>query len=58
MGWPDYATTATGYSAVPADTMHYFLLFTTVRETLQNACKLETEVIDKVAEGCFASRLV
>ena len=54
MGWPDRASTATGIS----DRMHYFLLFTTVRDTLQNACKLESEVIDKVAEACFASRLI
>jgi hypothetical protein len=52
MGWPDHASTTTG----PSDIMHYFLLFTVVRDTLQNACKLESEVIDKVAEGCFASR--
>jgi len=38
--------------------MHYFLLFTVVREELLKACKLETEVIDKVAEACFASRLI
>jgi len=54
MGWPDHASDATGIS----DSMHYFLLFTEVRDTLQKACKLETEVIDKVAEGCFASRLI
>jgi len=53
MGWPDYASTAHGIS----DRMHYFLLFTVVREELLKACKLETEVIDKIAEGCFASRL-
>src|SRR5215471_20236710 len=54
MGWPDYASTTTGIS----DRMHYFLLFTVVRETLQKARKLESEVIDKVAEACFASRLM
>ena len=54
MGWPDHASATTG----PSDRMHYFLLFTVVREELLKACKLETEVIDKVAEGCFASRLV
>src|SRR5215470_414664 len=56
MGWPDNATTATGEG--DPGTMHYFLLFTTVRDTLQKACKLETEVIDEVAEACFASRLI
>ena len=54
MGWPDYASTAHGIS----DRMHYFLLFTVVRDTLTKACKLESEVIDKVAEACFASRLI
>ena len=56
MGWPDDATTATGEG--DPGTMHYFLLFTAVRDTLQKACKLETDVIDKVAEACFASRLI
>ena len=54
MGWPDHVSDATGVS----DRMHYFLLFTVVRDTLKNACKLESEVIDKVAEACFASRLI
>jgi len=56
MGWPDYATTATGEG--DPGTMHYFLLFTVVRDTLQKASKLQTDVIDKVAEACFASRLI
>ena len=54
MGWPDHASTATGIS----DRMHYFLLLTVVRAELSRACKLEIEVIDKVAEACFASRLI
>jgi len=54
MGWPDHKSAATGIS----DKMHYFLLFTVVRDELSKACKLETQVIDKVAEACFASRLV
>ena len=53
MGWPDHATTATGEG--DPGTMHYFLLFTAVRDTLQKACKLQTDVIDEVAEACFAS---
>ena len=54
MGWPDRASTATGIS----DRMHYFLLFTTVRDTLLKASKMQTDVVDKVAEACFASRLI
>src|SRR5262249_11186363 len=54
MGWPDHVSFATG----PSDRMHYFLLFPVVHETLLKACKLESEVIDKVAEVCFASRLI
>ncbi|HYV71190.1 MAG TPA: hypothetical protein VE970_13930, partial [Pseudolabrys sp.] len=54
MGWPDHASAATGIS----DRMHYFLLLTVVRAELSRACKLEIEVIDKVAEACFASRLI
>jgi len=56
VGWPDHATTATGEG--DPGTMHYFLLFTVVRDTLQEACKRQTDVIDKVAEACFASRLI
>ena len=56
MGWPDHATTATGEG--DPGTMHYFLLFTAVRDALQKASKLETDVIDKVAEACFASRVI
>jgi hypothetical protein len=56
VGWPDHATAATGEG--DPGTMHYFLLFTVVRDTLQEACKRQTEVIDKVAEACFASRLI
>ena len=56
VGWPDHATTATGEGE--PGTMHYILLFTVVRDTLQEACKLQTHVIDKVAEACFASRLI
>jgi hypothetical protein len=56
MGWPEHVTTATGEG--DPGTMHYFLLFTVVRDTLQKACKLQTDVIDDVAEACFASRLI
>ena len=56
VGWPDHATAATGEG--DPGTMHYFLLFTVVRDTLQEACKRQTDVIDKVAEACFASRLI
>jgi hypothetical protein len=55
MGWPDHATSGSG---VLAHRMHYFLLFTDVRDALQKASKLETDVIDKIAEACFASRLI
>jgi hypothetical protein len=55
MGWPDHATTS---HSVPPGEMHYFLLFNAVRETLQKSTKLQTDVIDKVAEACYASRLV
>ena len=56
VGWPDHATTATGEGE--PGIMHYFLLFTVVRDTLQEACKLQTHVIDKVAEACFSSRMI
>ena len=56
MGWPDHAATATGEG--DPGKMHYFLLFNVVRDTLQKACKLQTDEIDKVAEACFASRLI
>ena len=56
MGWPDHVST--GYSGLSAGRMHYFLLFAAVRESLLKASKLQTPVIDKVAEACFASRLV
>jgi hypothetical protein len=56
VGWPDDATTATGEGE--PGTMHYFLLFNAVRDALHKASKLETDVIDKVAEACFASRLI
>jgi hypothetical protein len=38
--------------------MHYFLLFTAVHDALRKASKLQTDVIDEVAEACFASRLI
>ena len=56
VGWPDNATTATGEG--DPGTMHYFLLFTAVRDSLLKASTLQTDVIDKVAEACFASRLI
>jgi hypothetical protein len=56
MGWPDHASTSG--SGVPAHRMHYFLLFAAVRDNLQEATKLETPLIDKVAEACYASRLI
>ena len=56
VGWPDHATAATGEGE--PGIMHYFLLFTVVRDTLQEACKLQTHVIDKVAEACFSSRMI
>jgi hypothetical protein len=56
VGWPDHATTATGEG--DPGIMHYFLLFTVVRDTLQEASKRETDVIDKVAEACYASRRI
>jgi hypothetical protein len=56
MGWPDHVTTSeTG--TLPGG-MHYFILFTAVRDTLMKASKLQTDVIDKIAEACFASRLI
>jgi hypothetical protein len=55
VGWPDHATAATGEGE--PGIMHYFLLFTVVHDTLQEACKLQTHVIDKVAEACFSSRM-
>ena len=55
MGWPDHVSTSG--SGPLAGTMHYFLLFTAARDELLKACKLQTRVIDKVAEACFASRL-
>jgi hypothetical protein len=55
MGWPDHVSTG---DVALAGRMHYFLLFTSVRESLLKASKLQTDVIDKVAEACFASRLI
>ena len=54
MGWPDHISTGDSV----AGRMHYFLLFTDVRNSLLKASKLQTDVIDKVAEACFASRLI
>lgn len=56
MGWPDHVSTSDS-AALPGG-MHYFLLFTAARDSLVKASKLQTDVIDKVAEACFASRLV
>jgi hypothetical protein len=56
MGWPDHVSTSG--SVVLAGKMHYFLLFAAVRDNLLKASKLQTPVIDKVAEACFASRLI
>jgi hypothetical protein len=56
MGWPDHVST--NGSGVLAGKMHYFLLFAAVRESLLKVSKLQTPVIDKVAEACFASRLI
>jgi hypothetical protein len=55
MGWPDHVSTS--HSVAPG-TMHYFLLFTAARDILLNTSKLQTDVIDKVAEACYASRLI
>jgi hypothetical protein len=38
--------------------MHYFLLLAAVRDNLTESSKLQTPLIDKVAEACFASRLI
>lgn len=57
MGWPDHKTAKTGYAAVPPGKMHYFLLVPAARDILLKACNLQTDVIDKVAEACFASEL-
>jgi len=54
MGWPDHISTGDSV----AGRMHYFLLLTEVRNSLLKASKLQTDVIDKVAEACFASRLI
>lgn len=56
MGWPDHI--GAGDSVALAGGMHYFLLFTAARDSLLKASKLQTDVIDKVAEACFASRLI
>jgi hypothetical protein len=56
MGWPDRVSTSD--SGLLAHRMHYFLLFASVRDNLLKASKLQTPVIDKVAEACFASRLI
>jgi hypothetical protein len=56
MGWPDHVSTSD--AAALAGRMHYFLLFTAVRDSLRKATKLQTEAIDKVAEACFASCLI
>ena len=52
MGWPDRVSTS---DSVALGKMHYFVLFTAARDSLQQASKLQTAVIDKVAEACFAS---
>ena len=56
MGWPDHVST--GDSGLFAGGMHYFLLFAAVRDSLVKASKLQTAAIEKVAEACFASRLI
>jgi hypothetical protein len=56
MGWPDHVTTSA--SGVLPHEMHYFLLFGAVRDNLTESSKLQTPLIDKVAEACFASRLI
>lgn len=56
MGWRDDAGASD--SVALADRMHYFLLLAAVRDSLMKASKLQTDVIDKVAEACFASRLI
>jgi hypothetical protein len=56
MGWPDVVST--GDSGLFAGRMHYFLLFTAVRDSLLKTSTLQTEAIEKVAEACFASRLI
>jgi hypothetical protein len=56
MGWRDDVSTSD--SAVSAQRMHYFLLLSAVRDSLVKASKLETDVIDEVADACFASRLI
>jgi hypothetical protein len=54
MGWPDHVATR-DYPEL-AGKMHYFLFVDSARDILQEATKLETAVIDKVAEACFASQ--
>jgi hypothetical protein len=56
MGWRDDVDTSD--SVALASRMHYFLRLAAVRDSLVNASKLESHVIDKVAEACFASRLI
>jgi hypothetical protein len=56
MGWRDDVSTSD--SAASPQRMHYFLLLSAVRDSLVRASKLETDVIDRVAEACFASRLI
>jgi hypothetical protein len=56
MGWPD--DVSTGDPVALEGRMHYFLLFTAVHDALRKASKLQTDVIDKVAEACFASRVI
>ena len=56
LGWPDHVST--GDSVALEGRMHYFLLFTAARDSLLKASKLQTDVIDKIAEACFASRLI
>src|SRR5262249_48561182 len=54
MGWPDPAS---GFGVLE-HRMHYFLLLAAVRDNLTEASKLQTPMIDKVAEACYASRLI
>ena len=56
MGWPDHVSASD--SGLLAGRMHYFLLFTAVRDSLLKTSTLQTEAIEKVAEACFASRLI
>lgn len=50
--WPDHASAQSGVTGK----MHYFLLASAVRSHLLEACRLETDAIKEVAEGCFGSR--